>query len=223
MAACTAVGTGKPCHSRPPRWARLRRRLRTDELRLREAGFIYTDCAPAPEDTFSAAVTSAQAEAWRQAGAAARTGSVRELSSASPSCWLSKPNMSAPAPGGALPQQAPRPQQAGRVPAPHQRPPPRPRSARRRVGRVAARGRRGMWVRAVGVWCDSRACSAGLQEVRFDMCTDTYTLTYYACIWVRILQLVEHAHGKISLGRWGRSPPYSPVAAKRLSDAKRRR
>lgn len=65
---------------------------------LKDAAFIYTDCTPAPEGTFSAAVTSAQAEAWRQAGAAARTGSVQELSSASPKL-LPKPNMNTPAPG----------------------------------------------------------------------------------------------------------------------------
>ena len=65
---------------------------------LKDAGFIYADCAPAPEGTFSAAVASAQAEARRQAGAAGRGASLRELSSASPK-MLSKPIMNTAAPG----------------------------------------------------------------------------------------------------------------------------
>ena len=85
---------------------------------LKDAGFIYADCSPAPEGTFSAAVASAQAEARRQAGAAGRGASLQELSSASPkllpklnnsapgaraaaaSVTASRPNVGVPAPAG---------------------------------------------------------------------------------------------------------------------------
>ena len=86
---------------------------------LKDAGFIYADCTPAPEGTFSAAVANALAEARRQAGAAARGASLRELSSASPKL-LPKPNINAPAPGAraaATSAAASRPNVGGPVPA----------------------------------------------------------------------------------------------------------
>lgn len=69
----------------------MRRRAWTD---CGHAGFIFTDCVPAPEGSYSAAVSSALAEARLQA----KHGTVRELSSTMPPMLTMKPRINQPAP-----------------------------------------------------------------------------------------------------------------------------